>query len=234
MMKKILVAILVVMILSAATACSNQQKPSAGTGAMSDNAPTLSSTQVQEDSTPDVSGQQSQTPSTQSTTTKKDTDTAKTDADTTEAEKTTTSTTKKVVTPGKKDNGSFRYNGKELKIGMAANDALIKSLGQPIDIQNAPSCHYDGNDTIYVFNGFSVYTYADNGTDIIYLIELSGSNVSTSLGAKVGMSVSDVKALYGESTSQSGSALNYAVSGTTKLSFTYSGDTVTLIEYGER
>ena len=219
MSKKIFIAILTVAILLTTCACSNQQKPTADAGKTTSSTTVSTTSQKADDA---VAQSQEQT-STSSKTEKTEVSTSKTKKDA------LVSTSVKA-----KDSGSFRYKGKDLKIGMKVTDSLIKSLGQPLDIQNAPSCHYDGNDTIYCYDGFSIYTYANNGADIIYIIELNEANVATSLGAKVGMSVADVKNKYGKSTSQAGSTFEYNISSTAKLSFTYSGDTITLIEYVEK
>lgn len=152
----------------------------------------------------------------------KDKKTSKADADTTKPKATKASS-------GKKDSGVVTVKGQSLRLGMAVSESLINKLGTPSDIQNAPSCHEDGgDDTIYYYNGFTLYTYAKNGVNELYLIEINGSNISTSLGAKVGMSVSDVKSLYGTPTSDSGSTFRY---GYCNILFSQRNDTITTIEY---
>lgn len=153
-----------------------------------------------------------------------------------ETEKNEKQTEKKTSSPSgsKNKSASVVLNGKTIKIGMTATDNLMSSIGQTLDVQNAPSCHYDGNDTIYVYNGFSIYTYADAGKDKIYLIEINGSNVSTAEGAKVGMTLGQIEKIYGKSTSSSASRITYSVSSNTELSFTIAGNTVVLIEYVEK
>ena len=152
-----------------------------------------------------------------------------------EDEKEKTTEKKTTSSSGSKTkSSSVVLNGKTIKIGMIATDALMSSVGQALDIQNAPSCHYDGNDTIYVYNGYSIYTYADAGKDKIYLIEINGTNVSTAEGAKVGMSLEKIESIYGKSSSSSASRITYMVSSNTELAFTVAGDKVVLIEYIEK
>ncbi len=131
------------------------------------------------------------------------------------------------------DSGHLRINDKAMKIGMIITDSFISSLGIPDDIQNAPSCHYDGSDTIYCYDGYSLYTYANGSKNYLYLVEIDGSGISTELGIHVGSSVNDVKAAYGNPSSETGTSLVYSLSSCT-LRFNKSGSTVTGINYEEK
>lgn len=132
-----------------------------------------------------------------------------------------------------KETGVFTVNGQKLTVGMKVTDSLIRALGSPDDIQEAPSCHFDGNDTIYIFADYSLYTYVAGSSKVLYLIELNSPQVSTAAGAKVGMGLDKVKALYGNAYTQLGSSIRYAVSNTVNISFTYQNNIVSMIEYEE-
>ena len=162
-----------------------------------------------------------------------------------EAEKTTEETSAKsesnISKPSKKaeektdkKTPSKKIGFNELKIGMTVNDDTVNSLGTVIDKQNAPSCHFDGNDTIYCYNGFKLYTYMDNGAQKLYLIEIDGSSVKTAKGASIGMTVDNIKSLYGEPEKETGTSIVYSENGA-NVRFTFNSDEViTLIEYEEK
>ena len=135
--------------------------------------------------------------------------------------------------PTRKDSGQIRINGKTLRIGMTITDSFISSLGTPDDIQNAPSCHYDGSDTIYCYNGYSLYTYANGSNNYLYLVEIDGSGISSELGIHVGSSVDDVKSAYGNPSSETGTSLVYNLSNCI-IRFYKSGSSVTGINYEEK
>ncbi len=129
------------------------------------------------------------------------------------------------------DTGIFTVSGQEFIIGMEIEDGILNALGTAEDVMEAPSCHFDGNDTIYVYPGFSLYTYRNGERDILYLIELTGDNVTTALGAKVGMHMDEIKKLYGNGTEGGGTYVSYPVSEDTVLKFGFTEDIVTWIEY---
>ena len=72
-------------------------------------------------------------------------------------------------------------------------------MGAPVDEQQAPSCHYDGMDTIYMYDGYSIYTAMTGDDAIVYYIEITTVDLPTAKGAKVGMTTDEIKNLYGNS-----------------------------------
>jgi hypothetical protein len=59
------------------------------------------------------------------------------------------------------------------------------------------SCAYKGNDKVYEYGGFTLYTYSDGIDDYILSIELD-SSLSTSKGIKIGSTKEDVLKAYGD------------------------------------
>lgn len=132
-----------------------------------------------------------------------------------------------------KRDDSFVFGDVVLNIGGAITEDTLKPLGEPLDKMSAPSCHYDGDDTIYIYDGLSIYTYADGDKEIVYLIEIESDAYSVKNGAKVGMTLDEVKGLLDEPTSETAVSIVYNVSDTTAIRFSVTDSTVTKIEYEE-
>lgn len=131
------------------------------------------------------------------------------------------------------DLGIFTVSGQEFYLGMVVEEEMLAALGMPVDVMEAPSCHFDGSDTIYVYDGFSLYTYLNGEDDILYLIELTGEQAATALGARTGMTRTEIEALYGMGVEGGGVYLAYPLSDTTVLQVGFDGDAVIWIEYVE-
>ena len=130
------------------------------------------------------------------------------------------------------DSGKITLGTAELSVGMEITEAIINKVGEPDDILSAPSCFFDGEDAIYIYEDFSLYTYLDGDKNYLYIIELSTSANETELGAAVGMNIYDVEELYGEAASSTATSKVYKTGENSKIRFTFDDtDTVTLIEY---
>jgi len=124
----------------------------------------------------------------------------------------------------------FAYNAQ--KIAPMQDGTDLKSVfGEPTNFSSAPSCYAEGDDKQYDYPGFSVYTYPDGGKDIISIIELNEDTVQTPKGAKVGMSFSEVEALYGTEYEVEGITNVYYLSNGCALSFAVENGVVVMIEY---
>ena len=131
------------------------------------------------------------------------------------------------------DSGIFTASGQEFYLGMVVEEEMLAALGTPADVMEAPSCHFDGSDTIYVYDSFSLYTYSNGADNILYLIELTGEQAATALGARTGMTRAEIEALYGIGAEGGGTYRVYSLSNTTVLQIGFDGDTVIWIEYVE-
>ena len=129
------------------------------------------------------------------------------------------------------DSGKFAVGGQILTAGMVLTEDVLNALGTANDIQVAQSCHYDGEDTIYVYDNFSLYTYADGEDAVLYLIELNGEGAKTEAGLSVGMNEAEATALYGTDYTERGQAKKYKLTDDIDLSITFRDGTVSLIEY---
>lgn len=130
------------------------------------------------------------------------------------------------------DSGKITLGTAELKVGMVMTEDIINKVGTPDDIMSAPSCFFDGEDTIYIYEDFSLYTYRDGDKDYLYIIELSTDKNATEFGGKVGMNIADIEELYGYDSTGTATSKVYKLSENSKLRFTFDEtETVTLIEY---
>lgn len=130
------------------------------------------------------------------------------------------------------DSGKITLGTAELSVGMVITEDIINKVGTPDDIMSAPSCFFDGEDTIYIYEDFSLYTYRDGDKDYLYIIELSTDKNATEFGGKVGMNIADIEELYGYDSTGTATSKVYKLSENSKLRFTFDEtETVTLIEY---
>lgn len=120
----------------------------------------------------------------------------------------------------------------KVQLGGVFDDALASALGEPLDVQEAVSCHYDGFDTIYYYEGFAIYTYLLKNDKIIYSIELDAAEIKTSEGAAVGMTLAEIEAIYGTEYDTLANGISFALKeNDAQLNFRIKKDAVFLIEY---
>ena len=122
-------------------------------------------------------------------------------------------------------------NGVELALGAEFTADMEKKLGETQEVVQAPSCHYDGTDNIYYYTGFTVYTYMEQEKSILYSVEITDAAISTPEGAKVGMTLDEVKAACGEGFEETVTGISYSLGEGMKLNFRAADNAVTLIEY---
>ena len=127
---------------------------------------------------------------------------------------------------------SVTLKGQTVALGDTLTDTLSAALGTPTNTTEAVSCHYEGMDTIYEYDGFTLYTYQKEGAQILYSVELLDAAYKTAEGAAVGMSKSEVQALYPElSCEELANSLCYTYPNGQQLFFHFSDDAVSCIEY---
>lgn len=133
---------------------------------------------------------------------------------------------------GEKTPASYvEINGVRLSLGAAFTQEDEAALGEPDEVLEAPSCHFDGNDSLYYYPGFTLYTYMDNEEAILYSVELSDVSHSTPEGAAVGMTLDEVKALCGDGFEETETGLSYSVGEGMELNFRAQDNVVSIIEY---
>jgi len=144
--------------------------------------------------------------------------------------------TKPAATEAPKPQGSFSaadtdfvYNGQRVSLNENMSSVLSK-LGKAASVSSAPSCHGDGEDKTYEYNGFTVYTYPSGGNDLVLEINVQSSAIPTSKGIKAGSSLNDITAVYGNNYTNDGNYIVFS-SGIKTLQFFMSGNTVSEIDY---
>ena len=105
------------------------------------------------------------------------------------------------------------------------------NLPEPVKTLEAPSCHYEGTDTVYYYEDFTLYTYRFEDKDVVYCIELLNDNTKTREGAKVGMTQSDIVGIYGQEYETLPNGISYPLETGGSLNFRIKDDKVFMIEY---
>lgn len=123
----------------------------------------------------------------------------------------------------------FTYNQHQVSVGDDAS-SFIKNLGSYTSLSTAPSCAFDGEDTIYDYPGIQLSTYQDNGVEVLTGVYLLDSSVSTSEGIKIGSTKEEVLDSYGNEFTEEYGVITYTKEKT-ELSFVISDEVVTSISY---
>ncbi len=125
----------------------------------------------------------------------------------------------------------FVYNGVTIELNSDAAD-LTEKLGQPNDVQSQMSCHGEGEDKTYFYNGFTVNTYpAADGKERITEVVVTDASLATAKGVVVGDAVSKVTETYGSNYKQQGKYYSYSAGDKKSLQFFIDNDKVTEIDY---
>ena len=110
-------------------------------------------------------------------------------------------------------------------------DPLITALGSDYTYYESPSCAYIGLDKVYVYKGFTIYTYPDaNAVDHVLQIAITDDTLSTPEGLIIGDTAKKVIELYGENYVESGGSYAYNL-GKTTLTIIIKDDRVVSIQY---
>ena len=120
----------------------------------------------------------------------------------------------------------------KVTLGGVYDDALAAALGTPNETKQAVSCHYDGYDTMYYYDGYTIYTYLLEDKQVMYSVEITDAAIKTPEGAAVGMRVEDVEKIYGTTHEELPNGISYPLKDAgAKLNFRVKDDTVFCIEY---
>jgi hypothetical protein len=121
-------------------------------------------------------------------------------------------------------------NGKKIDLNEDMSSVLSK-LGEAKNVTSEQSCHgKTGEDKTYEYNGFTIYTYPGGGNDLVLEVNVLSSAVPTSKGIKVGSSLNDITAVYGNGYTTDGNYIIFS-SGIKTLQFFMNGNTVSEIDY---
>lgn len=108
--------------------------------------------------------------------------------------------------------------------------AYVDGMSEPVSIYESPSCAFGDLDKIHTYNGFEMDTYSLEGVDYVSAIIFLDDSVTTAEGIAIGATVEDVKAAYGEPTSEESTILTYE-KDEMKLCFLIKDNSVVSVEY---
>ena len=123
----------------------------------------------------------------------------------------------------------FNHNGVSIKLNTPMED-VIGELGE-VEPKSEKSCHGEGEDKTYTYEGFNVYTYPLDGKDMILQVAVTDAGIATSKGIEVGSSVDDVTAAYGSEFKKVGVYYSYSAGEGKTLRFRIKDNAVTQIDY---
>ena len=129
--------------------------------------------------------------------------------------------------------GAVTLKNVTIQVGSELTQAQKEALGSPIEVSEAPSCHYEGMDTVYTYDGYSLQTYRQEEADILSMIIIESADYATDKGVRVGDTLDTVIAAYGEGAEETQYYVTYTLSPSVTLTFSLTDDGVSAIEYAE-
>ena len=124
----------------------------------------------------------------------------------------------------------FTYNGTAVELDSKMEDVLA-GLGDANDVSSQLSCHGEGDDKTYTYDGFTVGTYPKDGVDHVLEVVITAQNISTADGISVGSSAEDVVAAYGDGYKEVGKYYSYDAGSGKSLQFRIEDGSVVEIIY---
>lgn len=123
----------------------------------------------------------------------------------------------------------FENNGVKISVGDDVS-VIIKKLGKANRESRAASCAGAGEDIIYIYNGFRLSAYSENGKETVIALEITSDTVSTPEGVRLGDSADTVVEIYGVPERREEGLIEYEGGGV-KLRFIMSRGAVKSIKY---
>jgi len=128
----------------------------------------------------------------------------------------------------------FKINGKSFLLDSDVT-VLLKELGDNYELNEAPSCVYEGKDKTFVYEGIEIYTYPLNDKDMIDEILLTDRTYKTNREIAVGDTKNDLIKAYGEEFIDEGGIIKYSLKpddhGSPCLYFQLTDDKIVAISY---
>ena len=128
------------------------------------------------------------------------------------------------------DDVVFSYNGTSVTLNTPISD-MLTTLGEANDVSSQLSCHGEGEDKTYTYNGFIVNSYPLNGEDYVMQVVVTQAGIPTSKGVSVGDPVSKLTEAYGDGYKAVGVYYSYDADDKKSLQFLIENDTVSEIDY---
>ncbi|MCQ2427831.1 MAG: hypothetical protein MJ137_05455 [Clostridia bacterium] len=108
--------------------------------------------------------------------------------------------------------------------------AFIAAAGKAVSYEESNSCAYLGLDKIWVYSGYTIYSYPKDGVDYLLQLVFTDDSVKTDEGISIGMTADEVKTAYGNDYASIGEAMVYT-KGVTSLKFGIKDGKVTQVIY---
>lgn len=135
------------------------------------------------------------------------------------------------VTEGSKYTFVYSLEGGQCKLPMNQEFTQLASwLGEPVSYFEAASCAFDGLDKTYNYPGIELVTYPVDGVDYISDIYFTDDTVATPEGIKLGSTLEEMLAAYGEDYTENFGQYSYT-DGDTILSILVEDGAVAAVEY---
>jgi hypothetical protein len=110
------------------------------------------------------------------------------------------------------DDIAFALDGAQYRIKTDIQP-LLSALGPDYVLDAAPSCLFTGEDKTFTYPDVLITTNPIDGKDIIDEIDLTSNKYATARGIRVGDTVEQVKAAYGDNCTDDGYIVTYFLSG---------------------
>ena len=124
----------------------------------------------------------------------------------------------------------FTYNGVSVELNSDAAQA-VAALGEAKEVKSQLSCHGEGDDKTYTYDGFVLNTYPLDGNDRVLEVVINTAGIPTSKGVQVGDPVSAVTDAYGKDYREVGLYYAYEDGAGKSLQFFIQNDAVQEISY---
>lgn len=119
-------------------------------------------------------------------------------------------------------------------VGETLTAEMKAALGNPTSVEEAPSCHYEGMDTLYRYDGFSIQTYRKDDADCVAVVTVESDAYPTDKGIKVGDGIDAVKKAYSDPAEGTQYYVVYDLTDKVTLTFELQEDKVVTILYEEK
>ena len=129
------------------------------------------------------------------------------------------------------DDTTFTYNNVSVALD-GSIDEVIAGLGEAKDVKSELSCHGEGDDKTFTYDGFIVKSYPKDGADRVLEVLINDAGIPTSKGIEVGSKLEDVIAAYGDVyTTIAGKRYVYDAGNGKTLRFVIEDNAVVQIDY---
>lgn len=127
----------------------------------------------------------------------------------------------------------IHIGGATLNIGGRLTDEIKTTLGDPISTSEAPSCLYEGMDTVYEYEGFSLQTSQMGDSEVVVMITIESADHTTAKGVKIGDTAAAAATAYGEAVEETKNYVVYRQDGNVTVTFSLKDGKITAIEYAQ-